>query len=312
MAEYSSLTSTAAFMKLAAPNREGANKWGTMPDFTEENFKTRDGLSIYYRDYGEPKTTAMPVLILSGSTSNSRSADTVAKHIAKGRRVLSMDWRGHGHSDWDPDYKNYLYETDAEDVLELLAHEGMASAILIGSSRGGIISMHLADSNPEVLAGVVLNDIAPVVAPAGRARLQRTVGYADDYDSFEDAGVAWRDSHGGGVEGLSADDFTRIAKVYFRKNDEGRIVADCDPGYARAFREIPRMSDLWSKFEGLKPIPVLALRGANSDIVDVETFKQMAEVKPDIQQATIPGRAHCPFLDEPESLTAIDAFLAQY
>lgn len=129
-------------------------------DHLEAHFTTRDGLRLYYRDYAGPQEHA-PVLCLAGSTSNSKSFDDLAPHIARTRRVLTMDWRGHGQSYWDPDENHYGFQVDADDVVELLAHLGIPKVVIIGTSRGGIITMVLGQSNPEVLAGAIMNDIGP-------------------------------------------------------------------------------------------------------------------------------------------------------
>jgi hypothetical protein len=124
-----------------------------------------------------------------------------------------------------------------------------------------------------------------------------------------DSGAAWHEHHGARAEGFAPSDWTHVAKACFRKDADGRIVADHDPGTARPFREIPRLSDWWDGFRALENIPVLALGGANSDIVDAATFDEMTRVKPDLMRAIVPGRANGPFLYEPKSLAALDPFL---
>jgi len=277
-------------------------------DHLEAHFTTRDGLRLYYRDYAGPQEHA-PVLCLAGSTSNSKSFDDLAPHIARTRRVLTMDWRGHGQSYWDPDENHYGFQVDADDVVELLAHLGIPKVVIIGTSRGGIITMVLGQSNPEVLAGAIMNDIGPKIGDAGTVRLRSRTVVEVVFDSFEEAGRAARERYDTLTPDLDDAYWTRYAHRTCRMHDDGKVRLDYDPGYGRAFRAGQRQGSLWPAFESLINIPVLAIRGAESDILEAKGMAAMAARKPDMKTASIPGRNHCPFLDEPESLKAIDAFL---
>ncbi len=278
---------------------------------TEGRFDTRDGLSLYYRDYAGPEGRT-PVLCLAGSTSNSRSFDDFAPHVAATRRVLTMDWRGHGNSDWDPDENNYGFQTDADDVVEFLRHVGVPKVVIVGTSRGGIIGMVLGLSNPEVLAGVVMNDIGPEIGPDGSKRLRTRSVQDRSWDGFEDAGRTLKENYDTPTPDLGDDHWTRHARRTCKRFDDGKIRPNYDPGYGRAFRAGQTRGSLWPAFESLKDIPVLAIRGDASDILEASGMAEMKRRKPDMQAATIPNRNHCPFLDEPEALAAIDSFLAAF
>jgi pimeloyl-ACP methyl ester carboxylesterase len=278
-------------------------------DFLEAHFTTRDGLKLYYRDYAGLEGPA-PVLCLAGSTSNSKSFDDLAPHIAKTRRVLTMDWRGHGRSDWDPDETHYGFQVDVDDVVELLAHLGIPKVVIIGTSRGGIIAMVMGLSNPEVLAGAIMNDIGPEIGDAGTVRLRSRTVVEVVFESFEEAGQAARARYGVATPDLDDAYWTRYAHRTCRLHDDGKVRPDYDPGYGRAFRAGQRQGSLWPAFESLANVPVLAIRGSESDILEAEGMAAMKARKPDMATATVPGRNHNPFLDEPKALTAIDAFLA--
>ncbi len=226
------------------------------------------------------------------------------------RRVLSMDWRGHGQSDWDPDYRHYGCEADRDDVLEMLGVERLGRAVIIGTSRGGIIAAVIAMTRPDLLAGVVLNDIGPVVGEAGLLRLQRAFALDNAFDSFEAAGQAMKDRLGVGVSGLTDEAWTEYASQAYRREADGKVRPDFDPGYAKGFSEAESGGDMWAAFDALAAVPTLAIRGALSDVLESETLDQMAVRKRDLVTATIPSRTRCPFLDEPQSLAAIEAFLA--
>jgi len=278
--------------------------------YAEKYFRTRDGLRIYYRDHGRAVAGQAPILCLAGSSSNIRSFEHVAPRLAEGRRVLAMDWRGHGRSDYDPNYQNYGFDTDMQDVLELLAHETIPQVIIIGTSRGGIITMWLAAHRPDVLAGAIMNDMGPAGTVEGMARLQKNFGLPNEFATFEEAALALKDRQVPGID-LTPAGWLRHARQYFRQDPDGRVRPDFDPGYALGFREMKGRRDNWDKFAPMAAIPTLVVRGIVSDILDQPTVEEMKRRKPDLQVCIVPGRAHCPYLDEPESIAAIDAFLAK-
>jgi pimeloyl-ACP methyl ester carboxylesterase len=199
---------------------------------------------------------------------------------------------------------------DADDVVEFLGHLGIPKVVTIGTSRGGIISMVLGLSNPEVLAGAVLNDIGPEIGVAGTKRLRSRTVVDLTFESFEEAGRAARDRHDTLTPDLDDAYWTTYAQRTCRLHDDGKVRPDYDPGYGRAFRAGHREGSLWPAFQSLANVPVLAIRGSESDILEADGMAAMVARKPDMQTATVPGRNHCPFLDEPASVGEIDAFLA--
>ena len=103
-----------------------------MSDFVEKKFNTRDGLDLYYRDYSNPNAEGPPILCLSGTTQNSKVYEELALRLMRSHRVLCMDWRGHGASARDPNWRHYTYQVDRDDVLELLSQEKINQVIIIG------------------------------------------------------------------------------------------------------------------------------------------------------------------------------------
>lgn len=277
--------------------------------YEEKRFKAQDGLSLYYRDYATAASSQTPVLCLSGTTQNSKVYSELADRLAEDRRVLCMDWRGHGQSEYDADWEHYTYFTDRDDVLDLLGHEKLHRVIIIGTSLGGIVTMHIVLERPEAIAGVVMNDVGPVIGAAGRQRLHDNMGLPMLFDTFEEAAAAMKArAEAGGT--LSDTAWLERARRVFKQSDDGKVAPDMDPVYGRVFRERKRPPDWWSSWEAMKTMPVLAVRGAISDILDEEVLAEMQRRKPDMQSVTVAGRGHCPHLDEPEAQAAIDAFLA--
>jgi pimeloyl-ACP methyl ester carboxylesterase len=276
--------------------------------FEEKRFTARDGLSLYYRDYANTSSALTPVLCLSGTTQNSKVYDELAEHLAKDRRVLCMDWRGHGQSEYDPDWRHYSYFVDRDDVLDLLRHEDLARVVIIGTSLGGIVTMHIALEHAHVIAGAVMNDVGPVIGKAGSARLRDNMGQPMVFDSFEAAAENMKArAEPGGT--LAEKAWLERARRVFKRTDEGKIVPDMDPVYGRVFRERKRPPDWWPAWQAMADTPVLVIRGAISDILDEDVLAEMQKRKPELHSATVPGRGHCPHLDEPEALSAIEGFL---
>jgi pimeloyl-ACP methyl ester carboxylesterase len=281
-----------------------------MAAFQEKKLHTRDGLNLYYRDYPNGAAGKTPVLCLSGTTQNCRVYEELAERLGRERRVLCLDWRGHGRSDYDPDWRHYSYFVDRDDVVELLAHERLTKAVIVGTSLGGIVTMHLALHRPELIAAAIMNDVGPVIGVAGRQRLHDNMGLPMVFASFEEASRANRERNGAGVTLSEAEWLERTRRTF--KNRDGKVVPDMDPMYGRVFRERKRPPDWWPAWQAMAGIPVLAIRGGVSDILDEPTLAEMKKRKSDLEIAVIPGRGHCPHLDEPQSIAAIERFLARY
>jgi pimeloyl-ACP methyl ester carboxylesterase len=278
-----------------------------MSAHTEKRFTARDGLSLFYRDFAGPPGKT-PVLCLSGTTGNSKQYLETAARLSRARRVLCMDWRGHGRSDYDPDWEHYSYFVDRDDVLDLLDHEKLDKVFIIGTSLGGIVTMHIALERPDAIAGVVMNDVGPVIGTAGRQRLHDNMGKPMVFDSFEEAAIAQKERAEKGITLSDAEWLARTRLVF--KEKDGKVVPDMDPVYGKVFRARKRPPDWWDSWEAMKDKPVLVIRGAVSDILDEDVLAEMARRKPDMKKAIVPGRGHCPSLNEPEAVGAIDAFFA--
>ncbi|MBM3506017.1 MAG: alpha/beta hydrolase, partial [Alphaproteobacteria bacterium] len=197
-----------------------------------------------------------------------------------------------------------------DDVIEFLGFLGLPKIITVGTSLGGIVTMHIAGHRPDVLAGAVMNDVGPVIGKVGRQRLHDNMGMPMTFDSFEAAAKALEDRAEKGFDFTPAEWLLRANRIYFEDAD-GKVKANMDPMYGRVFRERKRPPDWWNFYEGMLRIPVLAVRGAVSDILDAETVAEMKRRKPDLETIDVPGRGHCPMLTEPVARQAIDRFLAK-
>jgi len=273
------------------------------------HFTSHDGLNLYYRDFGS-ENAGTPVICLPGLTRNSRDFDDLANYLSDRRRVITCDFRGRGFSDYDENWENYHPLTYVNDTWALLDHLGIDNTIVVGTSLGGLCAMVMAATNGDRLAGVVMNDIGPEINPAGIARVQEYTGRVPPVASWDDAVKQCRTIYGEWLPGLSDEGWDRLARCGYRENEQGVPRLDMDPGIGEAVRKVgPQKGDPWALFDALADKPVTLLWGVMSDILTKDIINKMTARKPDIDVVGVPNRGHVPLLDEPECITAIDAFL---
>lgn len=269
-------------------------------------FTTTDGLRLFYEDEG----TGQPLLCLAGLTRCSRDFEFLRPHVTD-LRLIRLDYRGRGQSDYDPDYRNYNVLREAHDVIELLDHLGLDRVTVLGTSRGGMIAMALAASHPDRLAGVILNDVGPVIEPAGIARIMVYVGKKPVSKTHDQAALALKQAMEPQFPGVPLSVWRKQAEIQYAANDQG-LALRYDDGLHKALLDqaaTGAIPDLWLFFEALRDIPTAVLRGANSDILGAGTVAEMHRRHPGLISAEVPDRGHVPFLDEPQSLDLIRRIL---
>ena len=269
-----------------------------------------DGLRLYYRDYpgadGPP-----PLLCLHGLTRNSRDFAEFAERYSPGRRVLALDFRGRGQSEFDPEPARYNPLTYVRDVIELLDALAIDRAVFVGTSLGGLVTMAMAATAPQRIAGAILNDVGPDVDPDGVNRILTYVGKDRRFRSWDEAAEVIAANQRAAYERFTHDDWVAMAKRNCRE-ENGEIRFDYDMAIAEPFKTagpVPKV-DLWPFFAALARQPLLVVRGAKSDLLTAATAAKMQEVAPGMKLATVAGVGHAPELNEPEAVAAIDQFLA--
>lgn len=275
-----------------------------MPRFT-----TSDGVSLFYQDEGG----GSPVLCLAGLTRNSMDFGFVLPHLA-GYRVIRLDYRGRGQSDYTEDYLSYSIPREARDVIELLDHLGIDRTAIIGTSRGGLISMAIAAAGLGRMSGVVLNDIGPVVHASGLTRIMDYVGKEPPYSDYDDAAEAMAVALADDFPGVSRDRWRMNAAHMWLEKPEGGLGLRYDKHLRNAILEQSSAGlapDMWAFFEAMVSLPVGVIRGANSDLLSQDTVQLMHDRHPGLVSASVPNRGHVPFLDEPEALTVIQQVLEE-
>jgi pimeloyl-ACP methyl ester carboxylesterase len=284
-----------------------------MPAAYRERYVTSpDGLRLYFRDYGDPSSTRLPLICLTGIARNSADYGDLAERHAGERRILCLDYRGRGRSDYDRDWRNYQPQVYVGDIVALIAANDLHRVIVVGTSLGGLLSMGLAVLKPTVLGAVVLNDIGPALASGGLARILAYVGTDHPQPDWPSA-VAYLRQLLPSLSIKTDDAWLKMAQRTFRQGEDRRLHFDWDVNLAKPLRQTAgAVPDLWAYFGALRRVPVLALRGALSDVLSVETFERMALAKPDLLRATVANAGHAPTLNEPDAAAAIDDFIRRF
>lgn len=243
-----------------------------------------DGLTLAYREW-LPRSPSpegrLPLVLLHGLTGSGADWAPVARRLATGRRVIALDARGHGMSDWSPDAAyagdaHFAYVATALDAL------GIARCALAGFSMGGSVAILVAGALPERVARLIAVDAypAPEMSPGSRAIAEAVAALA-------------------ACDGLGFD--PAIAR---------RIAEELASGDARRL-------DLWPFWEALR-CPTLLVRGAWSDVLPAPLAAEMLARQPRARLVTVPGVGHqipfaCPrvlaeliadFLDDPSTTEA--------
>jgi len=283
------------------------------PPATDYFYQSTDGLRLYCAVCAARRPGARSVLCLPGLTRNSRDFAELAEYLRERHEVLAPDLRGRGRSDWDPDGTHYQLPVYVQDVWTLLDSREMPPVIVIGTSLGALIGLVLAATQPERIAGLILNDAGPELNPAGIRRISGYVGQLKATANWAEAAAQAKGVYGSALPDLSDAQWLAYARRSYRENAQGIPVPDLDPGIAAAFhRQSNAPVDLWATFAQIQTVPLLVIRGALSDLLASTTVARMVSEKPTLRHITVRERGHAPLLNEPECLAAIDEFLTMH
>ena len=278
--------------------------------YTDGYWWSNDGLRLHYRDY-PGRDDRPPVMCFPGLTRNARDYEGLANRLAGEWRVILVEFRGRGESGYAKDPMTYVPFTYLQDVEALIEAAKIDRFVAVGTSLGGIVTMLLAATDRERLAGAVLNDVGPEIDAGGLARIRTYVGKAVQHPTWVHAARALAEANGDVYPGYGIEDWLRMAKRLFRLNSSGRIVLDYDMKIAEPFR-VPGNEagpDMWPTLDGLAGKPALVVRGERSDILSAATAAKMVERLPGSELVTVPGVGHAPTLDEPEAVAGVDRLL---
>lgn len=282
------------------------------------HWHSRDGLRLYARDYpaavyadARPRC---PVICIPGLTRNSADFDEIATVLAAaGRRVLAVDLRGRGRSQYADDPSTYSADRYALDILDLMAAQSIPRAVFIGTSLGVWVTMTVAVKQPAAVAAAVLNDAGPQAPKSALDRIARYAGVPVPAMTREDAAAYIERIGSAAYPKYTRADWARMIERMFRVRDDGLLVLDYDPKIIRTVSPTklwllrPLMWHLYRKLAAGRPI--LLLRGALSDILEAKTARRMAAVSPLVRLIEVPDVGHAPSLTELDARIGIETLL---
>ena len=274
-------------------------------------FSSSDGLKLNYRIYGKPRDGKPSLIALPGLTRNVRDLDPMAAALSDRYRIYTLNLRGRDLSEYDLDYNNYTTVVYIRDIYEFWQSLEEPPVVLLGSSLGALLAMLMVEDHPDMLAGIVLNDLGATIEMAGMARIFGYAGKLADELELQDVIATVKSHVGEQFLDLPEHEWERMALAMYGLKD-GRWHHRYDDNLGRALlenKELPR--DLWKAHRNAasQDLPILSVRGELSDVTSARTIQTMLEMAPSMQAVDIPKRGHCPILDEPESLAALRAFL---
>lgn len=281
--------------------------------WTDVFYTSRDGLRLHVRHYPAAGSGRRAVLCLPGLTRNARDFHDLANVLSdpRGHRrdVYCIDYRGRGLSEYAEDWKTYNVLAELSDVLDFMTLQGLHDVAVVGTSRGGLIAMAMAVARPAAVGAVVLNDIGPVIERDGLARLQAYVGRVPLPNSWSDAASLVKSLNSRAFPAETDTTWISVARQWFN-DDNGRPAHAYDQNLSKAMAIAGGpVADMWQQFSALSRVPMLALRGANSDILSASTFLDMQRRHPQITAITVPDQGHAPLLKDADSIGAIYEFL---
>ena len=277
--------------------------------FSDVFCQSADGLKLHAKVIG-PDNAALPVLCLPGLTRTTDDFDDIARAIATSpsapRKVVAVDYRGRGLSDYDPDPAKYAVPVELGDVLAIAAS--------LGTSRGGLISMALAAAQPQLLAGVILNDIGPALEMEGLIKIKGYIANPPPRQTWDEAARGLKELFGRVFPSLTDADWMTWAHRAFREKAGGGLERTYDLKLAHTLDGLDPASPLpqvWELFDAMAGVPLMLIHGGLSDLLSVQGVQDMIARRPDIDLVTVPDQGHAPLLADKPTMDRIVAFCAR-
>ncbi|MFT4079118.1 alpha/beta fold hydrolase [Rhodomicrobium sp.] len=287
-----------------------------VPQTEDIFFRSHDDLVLYVRKYGSDDAQARPLLCLAGLTRNGRDfhdlAVALSTHPTHPRTVYCLDYRGRGRSEWDRNWRNYSALIELQDVEAFLTLRGLSDIAVLGTSRGGIITMLLAITRPAAIGCAILNDIGPAIETAGLARIMGYTGKIPVPADWDEAVRVVRDINRRQFTALDNAGWRSWTRQLFNEDAEGRPAPAYDPNIGKALSEIDiskPVPTMWEHFESLRSVPVMVIRGEHSDLLSAATVQEMQARHPRLTPVLIPNEGHAPLLKDRFSERLIADFL---
>lgn len=278
-----------------------------------------DGLRLHMREFGSVFDPGVPVVCLPGLSRCCSDFRPLAAALAAGaaggvkRRVLTLDYRGRGASEHDPNWRNFELGVEQCDIMAMLTAAEISEAIFIGTSRGGLHVMAMAAMRPHMLRGAILNDVGPVLELEGLIRIRRLLSGIPAPHSLADGIDLLKRMMGNQFSALSDGEWELYARATFQKEDGSYGLKYCQ-SLVKSLESLDLdapLPTLWPLYDALKKFPLLIIRGANSDILSPDTFAEMSRRHDTCETHVVPGQGHAPLLYDAPSIAKIAGFIAK-
>jgi pimeloyl-ACP methyl ester carboxylesterase len=277
---------------------------GASPVEPVDRFLTVNGLRIHYLDWQQPADPPRPPLVLlHGIGRLARTFEPIAPHFCDRFRVIAMDMRGHGDSDWHPQAQ-YLVEDYVQDLEGLVEQLSLRDVVLWGNSTGGRVAQVFAGIHPDLTRGIIVEDVGPerpkeISARRGSRMTREQQGWASMEELLARLKV----------------DYPRIPEAQLRHiaahnsntRADGRLVLKRDPDIEKGF--VP--TEIWRFLQTIRA-PIIYILGGASAIVPPETQEALRRTLPQAQIEVLPGLGHYPNEEDPARFAVVvDRFLAR-
>jgi len=270
-----------------------------------------EGREIHFMDWAPAIPNGSTVIAWHGLARTGRDMDPLAAHLASlGYRVICPDTIGRGLSQWSPEPKaEYCLDFYARIATALVNQLNLDRFLWVGTSMGGAIGM-VCSAGPlhGRVQRLVLNDIGPRLADAAVERIRSYAGHPAAFATMSELQQYFRTVYKP-YGFLSDAQWTLLTESSARRLPDGRVTPHYDPAMVQQFVHHPADYDLWDTYDRID-IPVLCLRGAESDLLLAETAEAMRDRGPRALVVTIAGCGHAPALNVPEQLDLVQRFLA--
>ncbi len=281
------------------------------PPPLRRSFSARDGLRLSALEWPGPPDGGgrSPLLCLPGIARTALDFLEIGARHAEVRRVVALDYAGHGDSERASDPGRYRVEVALRDLLDAVAALHLHRVAVLGTSFGGILAMSLAVLRPGILAAVAMNDVGPRLEPAGLEVVREVIGRDPAFAEMDEAAAFLRRV----LPPLATDEagWRSLAEKTYVRGEDGRLHPRWDIRIVEALRtEGPGATELWPLFGALEHVPLLLFWGQESNLLTASTVARMREMRPDMAVVGLPGIGHAPRLVEPQAVAALDRFLA--
>ncbi len=266
------------------------------------------GRELHFMDWGRPD--APPIIMWHGLARTGRDFDDLAMTLANHYRIICPDTIGRGLSQWSPrpvdEYQLSFYAQLARELADGL---GFARIRWVGTSMGGATGMHCAATTLKGrISHLVVNDIGPCLPQAAVDRIVTYVGQPPAFETLTEL-EAWLRIAYQPYGWQSDTQWRRMAETSARRLPDGRISTHYDPAIVEQFKHHPKDYERWDEYDTLD-LPVLLLRGADSDLLSHDTANAMTLRGPKAQRIDFPNCGHAPALNVAPHFDAIRHFLA--